>query len=177
MALPGIPEHSLAQHGEYVAAVPARSAYTPVPIGEVAPLLATAERLSGLPPLPRGTVPAVWSVTEPQLQALVCKDEGAPCHGLQAVYDTDSNRILVLEWGRQRGVEWESFVVHEYVHALQYAQRGAAIYATCEATRATEQQAYDVQDAYLKMHGALLRVGSRMWWWQCPGSTLETAQQ
>lgn len=145
---------------------------------EVLPLLAEAVRLSGLPPLARGAEPQVWSVTTAQLRAMVCADdEGVQCNGMQAAFDTDNNRILVLEWGRQRGPEWESFVVHELVHALQHARYGDAIYASCEAARATEQQAYEVQDAYLRKRSALLRVGSRMWWWQCPPAGTPAAQR
>ena len=141
------------------------------PLGaeELEPLLTAATRLSRLPPLPAARVPPVCLVTEAQLRAIVCEHQAAGCRGLQATYDTERNRVLVADWGRDRGSEWESFVVHELVHALQYAQRGAAIYAGCETTRATELQAYAVQDAYLKERGALMRVGAVMnWWWVCP---------
>lgn len=147
-----------------------------VPAEDVAPLMAQAVRLSGLPPLPAAALPPVWSVGEAALQAAVCNDgEAAHCHGLQAVYDTELHRILVLEWGRHRGAEWESFVVHELVHALQYAQSGERIFADCAARRASEQQAYAVQDAYLQRRGALLRVGSQMWWWHCPDEGAQPA--
>lgn len=148
---------------------------------EVVPLLEEAVRLSGLPPLPSGREPEVRSVTREELRALVCGEDeeaqGVQCNGMQAAFDTERNRILVLEWGRQRGAEWESFVVHELVHALQHAQHGDAIYASCEAARATEQQAYAVQDAYLSKRSALLRVGSRMWWWHCPPAGTPAARR
>lgn len=143
----------------------------PLPDDDVEPLLVAAMRLSRLPPLPAGTVPAVCPLSEEQLRAIVCEQQVAGCRGLQASYDTDRNRVLVVDWGRERGVEWESFIVHELVHALQYAAKGPAIYAGCEASRATETQAYAAQDAYLKERGALLRVGAVMsWWWVCPGA-------
>lgn len=135
---------------------------------QLAILFAIATQMSGLPPLPSGAEPAVWSVTETEMRALVCRDDTRQCHGLQAIYDTDNNRILVRNWGSQAGgTEWESFVIHEYVHALQYAQRGPAIFENCAAARATEMQAYRVQDAYLRMRGSLLHVGKQMAWWNC----------
>lgn len=140
-------------------------------------LFAAAVQLSGLPPLPPGAEPAVWTVTETQMRALVCRDDTTQCAGLQAVYDTDNHRILVLEWGGQPGAEWESFVIHEYVHALQYAQRGPAIFATCDAARATEQQAYSVQDTYLRMRGALLRVGKQTALWNCADRSAPAARK
>ena len=146
-----------------------------VPAEDVAPLMAEAVRMTGLPALPDADLPPVWSVSEAALHAAVCHDGDEHCHGLQAVYDTELHRILVLEWGRTRGPEWESFVVHELVHALQYAQHGERIFADCAARRASEQQAYDVQDAYLQRRGALLRVSSQMWWWQCPEDGLRPA--
>lgn len=146
-----------------------------VPAEDVAPLMAEAARLSGLPPLPAESVPRVWSVSEAVLHATVCRDEGEHCHGLQAVYDTELNRVLVLEWGRQRGAEWESFVLHEFVHALQYAREGDRMFGDCASRRASEQLAYGAQDAYLQRRGVLLRVSSQMWWWQCPDEVTRPA--
>lgn len=130
-------------------------------------LLALAAQMTGLPPLPAGREPTVVPVSETELRDIVCADGGPGCMGLQASFDADGNRILIQEYGAQRGVEWESFLLHEYVHALQHARWGEAIYATCEARRRSEAQAYAVQDAYLRAHRALLRVGRQMVWWHC----------
>ena len=166
---------ALAQNDEDAAlrdAVPLEAA---VSTEEVAPLMAEAVRLSGLPPLPADATPRVWSVSEAVLHATVCRGEDEHCHGLQAVYDTALNRVLVLEWDRPRGAEWESFVLHEFVHALQYARHGERMFSDCATRRASEQQAYDVQDAYLQRRGVLLRVASQMWWWRCPDETRRAA--
>ncbi|SRR6266581_6936928 len=134
---------------------------------QLAALFALAVQLSGLPPLPPGAEPAVWPVTETEMRALMCREVRAQCNGLQAVYDPDNNRILIREYGLQHGTEWESFLIHEYVHVLQYARSGPAIYADCEANRAAEKQAYSVQDAYLRRRGALLRVNRQLQLWHC----------
>lgn len=144
---------------------------------QLAALFAIATQLSGLPPLPPGSEPAVWPVTQTQMRALVCRDDTRQCNGLQAIYDTDNHRILVLDWGSGTGTEWESFVIHEYVHALQYAQRGPAIFENCRASRATEMQAYRVQDAYLRMRGSLLHVGKQMAWWNCEDQPAPAARK
>lgn len=48
-----------------------------------------------------------------------------------------------------------SVVVHEYVHRLQIAS-GRYTWASCFDRAAMEQQAEDVQEAYLRRHGARL---------------------
>jgi hypothetical protein len=132
-------------------------------------LFAAAVQLSGLPALPARSQPTVSPVTDARMRALACTDPKVHCDGLQAYFDRDRNTIYVRDYGPERGAEWESFIVHEYVHALQYAQRGSAIDASCVSRRAAEQQAYDVQDRYLRMRGSLLRLGWRLWWWHCEG--------
>lgn len=175
LAAGGISVLQALAHGEAAGPDDALPLDAAVPVEEVAPLMVEAARLSGLPPLPAHAVPRVWTVSEALLHATVCRDEGEHCHGLQAVYDTELNRVLVLEWGRQRGAEWESFVLHEFVHALQYARDGERMFSDCAARRATEQLAYAVQDAYLQRRGVLLRVSSQMWWWQCPDEPARAA--
>jgi len=62
-----------------------------------------------------------------------------------------------------------SFIVHEFVHALQDRQRAPRTFDTCEDALAAERQAYAVQQKYLRSRGELLRVGERLRYVSCEG--------
>ena len=122
-------------------------------------LLDMAVKFSGLPPIPLDQLPAFERVSPEQMQAEVCPEAPIACRSIVAVFDTERYRILFLDSLDLEKSADNSFLVHELVHALQYRQRGEAIYADCRALLATEQQAYDAQNGYLKREGQFMRVG------------------
>lgn len=82
--------------------------------------------------------------------------------GLMAAYIIEQRRIVYrdeLDLGNDAD---NSFVVHEFVHALQQHHYGDRMFETCQGIMAMERQAYAAQQAYLKSRGQLLRVGERL---------------
>jgi len=57
-----------------------------------------------------------------------------------------------------------SFIVHEFVHALQDAYCAGSLFASCAGVIAAEQEAYAVQPRYLHLSGQLLHAGERLGW-------------
>lgn len=82
--------------------------------------------------------------------------------GLMAAYLVETRRIVYRDDLNLDNDIDNSFIVHEFVHALQdHAQRGS-LFDTCADTLAAERQAYAVQQAYLRSRGKMLRVGDRL---------------
>lgn len=89
--------------------------------------------------------------------------------GLMAAYIVDERRIVYRDDLNLDNDIDNSFLVHEFVHALQdHAQRGR-LFETCADVIAAERQAYAVQQKYLRARGQLLRVGDRLRWVSCEG--------
>lgn len=82
--------------------------------------------------------------------------------GLVAAYIIDQRRIVYrqdLDLGNDAD---NSFIVHEFVHALQQHHYGDRIFESCRSVMAMERHAYAAQQAYLESRGQLLRVGERL---------------
>jgi hypothetical protein len=125
----------------------------------VAFLLELAVKFTGLPGLPADGLPPLQAVSRSQMRAIACGDSPAGCGQIVALFDADRYRIVYLDTLDLQDAEDNSFLLHEIVHALQYRQRGAAMYADCEALLATEAQAYRAQNAYLRREGRLMQFG------------------
>lgn len=88
-------------------------------------------------------------------------------HGLVAAYLIEERKIVYRAELNLEDDTDNSFIVHEYVHALQSQHYGDQMFATCEGVRAAEQEAYDAQQKYLQSRGQLLRVGERLRFVSC----------
>lgn len=125
-------------------------------------LVGKAARHSGLPALTLNELPPIQFVSEAELNKTVCPDDPANCRQLAAVFDDLGYRILVrddFDISENFNPYDYSFLIHEIVHALQYRSHGAEIFNGCAAVKATEIQAYDAQDSFLKEAGDFHRLG------------------
>lgn len=100
----------------------------------------------------------------------ICPKDPQDCRNFVGAYDTGAKRILL-----QRGFVPEddiisaSFLLHEFIHALQnetISDEGMS--GSCSRLRIMEQEAYDVQNAFLKSEGAFFRAGVGMRLMVCP---------
>jgi hypothetical protein len=133
----------------------------------IAYLLAAAIKLSGLPAVPAAQLPAFVPLPPAELRAEACKERVAACRGIMALYDMKGHRVLYRDDLDMDSPSDNSFIVHELVHVLQYAQSGERIYQDCPALVRTERAAYTVQNLYLNEQGQLLRVGRMMQMARC----------
>lgn len=127
-------------------------------------LMAAAVSLSGLPPLEK--LPKVTQISSKDLQILACGNEDR-CRGLAAVYDTETKNIYLNNSLNLLNDTDNSFLVHEYVHALQHQKYGDNMWNTCEDSKQIEEQAYAVQNKYLKSRGQLFKAGAALRWFNC----------
>lgn len=128
----------------------------------LAVLLSAAISLSGLQPMTVDELPAILRVSHEEMKREVCPRDPASCQGIAAIFDADRQRILIDETLNMDMADDNSFVVHELVHVLQYRQRGSWMYANCTESMDTEAQAYQVQNAYLRRAGRLVRFYQRL---------------
>lgn len=133
----------------------------------LAALLSAAISLSGLPPMEVNQLPAIQRVSHAEMVREVCPQDPRSCNGIAAVFDADRQRIFVNEALNMDLVDDNSFIVHELVHVLQFRQRGSRMYENCEESVNTEAQAYQVQNAYLKSAGRLVRFYQRLSFASC----------
>lgn len=131
-------------------------------------LLAMAITLSGLPPVASENLPPLYAVTATEMAATVCPDEPAQCRSMAALFDTERYRILILSTLDMRDPEENSFLLHELVHVLQFAQQGEAGFSSCQAIVASEHLAYQVQNRYLAARGLFAQQGMMMRYMRCP---------
>ena len=131
----------------------------------LAVLLSAAISLSGLPPISADELPAIVRVSHEEMKREVCPRDPASCKGIAAIFEPDRQRILIDNALNLDLTDDNSFVVHELVHVLQFRQfrqYGSLMYANCAASMNTEAQAYQVQNAYLKREGRLIRFYQRL---------------
>jgi hypothetical protein len=126
----------------------------------IAFLLELAVKFSGLPAMPAEQLPPLLPISKFQMQAIVCRDASAGCDGIVALFDDAGQKIFYLDTLDLDSADDNSFLLHEIVHALQYRQIGAAMYADCDALLRTEAQAYRAQNAYLRREGRLMQTGA-----------------
>lgn len=87
-----------------------------------------------------------------------CKQQ----HGLVAAYLIEQQRIVYRDDLDLDNDSDNSFLVHEFVHALQSQYFGKQMFETCRGVMEAEKQAYAVQQDYLHSRSQLLRVGERL---------------
>lgn len=88
-------------------------------------------------------------------------------HGLVAAYLIEQDRIVYRADLDLDSDADNSFIVHEFVHALQRHYFGDRMFETCQGVMFLEKQAYGAQQRYLKSRGQLLRVGDRLRYVTC----------
>lgn len=90
------------------------------------------------------------------------QDQCTQQSGLVAAYLIEQRRIVYRDDLDLDNDADNSFLVHEYVHALQSQYYGERVFETCQGVMAAEKQAYATQQKYLHSRGELLRVGDRL---------------
>jgi hypothetical protein len=126
-------------------------------------LLAAAIRFSGLPAIDAGDLPPVVALPRSELNLEVCAVAPVRCAGLMSAFDTLHYRIVVDDKLDFDDPDDASFLVHEFVHVLQFRSSGSTAFTSCTAVLESEQQAYSAQNAYLRQndrparHGWMLR--------------------
>lgn len=137
----------------------------------VAKLLAAAIGITELPPLAIENLPPIVAMTAEQITQEICPDKPQSCQTLIALFEPARRRILYRNTLNMKQPKDQSFVLHEIVHVLQFAQQGSAIFGSCQATMASEGQAYRAQDRYLGESGEEYRVGGVFRFIRCEDST------
>jgi hypothetical protein len=122
-------------------------------------LLAAAIRLSGLPAVDAGDLPPVVPLPRGELNQTVCERAPVRCAGLMSAFDTQRYRIVVDDNLDFDDPDDASFLVHEFVHVLQFRSTGSVAFTSCTAVLESEQQAYAAQNAYLREHDRPARHG------------------
>ena len=127
-----------------------------------------------------GNPPPVFVLTEEQLAQKICPESPSKCGTMAAIYDTDTGGVFVRQDVANLDGDKinKSFIVHEFVHALQHRrlkEKGISeevLYNSCENLYNTERQAYDAQNIYLR--GELFIAGRYvMRYTFCNGKTLD----
>ncbi|MCB0367987.1 MAG: hypothetical protein KDD45_00760 [Bdellovibrionales bacterium] len=133
-------------------------------------LFEEASSLSNYTMYPRDHRPPIIKKTKEQMQKQVCPDDPNNCYNLAAFYDTDKNEIVYDEMLDIDNNNDNSFIVHEIVHSLQFYHNGDSIFKDCESTKATELEAYTVQNKYLKKMGVFAQYGEALRFLICDGT-------
>jgi hypothetical protein len=131
-------------------------------------LLSVAIRLSGLPGIHVSELPPVVLLPRAELNKTVCSSAPVRCAGLIAAFDTQRYRIVADDKLDFDDPVDASFLVHEMVHVLQFKQTGSAGFTSCTAVLQSEEQAYDVQNRYLRQNNRPARQGSMLRFSRCP---------
>lgn len=128
----------------------------------IAWLLAFASSVSGLPAQAPEDLPPIIRLAPADLHQQVCPERPAECVGIAAYFDIPRYRILIdarLDLSQPAD---HSYLLHEFVHVLQFRRYGPDLFVRCEDTLRHEALAYRVQNAYLRRQGVLLRVGAAL---------------
>lgn len=108
-------------------------------------------------------------LTPDELSAQVCPEDPQNCRGLAALFETASKTIYIREdLSPDADMVSISFLIHEMVHSLQSETHSDDdLFGTCQKLYATEKQAYDAQDAFLKAEGQFFRAGNALRYFIC----------
>ena len=125
-------------------------------------LIAVVSALSGYPQIPVQDVPRIRILSTAEITREICPDRPRDCARIVAQFDAEGPQIrlsvdLNLEFAQDR-----SFLVHELVHVLQYYHGGKSTASDCPSNLFSEQEAYRVQNAYLRQLGLTGRHGLMM---------------
>ncbi|MDB5759683.1 MAG: hypothetical protein JWM30_2972 [Burkholderia sp.] len=133
----------------------------------MATLLAAAIRLSGLPAVDLGDLPPIFPLPRGELNQVVCSAAPVRCSGLMSAFDTQRYRIVVDNLLNFDEPDDASFLVHEFVHVLQFRSTGSTAFTSCTAVLESERQAYAAQNDYLREHDRPARHGEALRFSRC----------
>lgn len=128
-------------------------------------LFHSAVSLSGLPPTPI-PIDSIQQLPREEMMAILCKDGPEDCLNRRLAGAFDGEKIYLLNTLDMENMTDASFLVHEFVHVLQYSVN-PHLMETCESALEAERQAYAVQNAFLKKHGQLYRAGEVLRFFTC----------
>ena len=142
----------------------------------LAALFAVAIQMSGYPPvdmpyvkvMPYGAMMITACSGIPDRHVDETREACESRRGLASVFVMQTQRVIISDRLDIDTVVGQSFVIHEFVHALQFAAKGAALYDTCEHLYQTEREAYRVQQRYLTENGVMMQVGRELKYLRCP---------
>lgn len=137
-------------------------------------LLAAAVQFSGLPAIDVRELPPVEVVATDQFSSMVCPTRPGRCIAMVAAFDTQRYRIVIRDVLNLDDPAENSFLVHELVHVLQYKKDGSRRFTSCEAVIASEREAFDAQNLYMKSQGLLRREGGGLRMMQCPPAKMQS---
>ena len=137
----------------------------------IAKLLAAAIRLTELPAVEVASLPQIVSMSSERIAREICPERPGSCQTMIALFEPTKRRILYRDTLNMKLPKDQSFVLHELVHVLQYTQQGDAIFGSCQATMASEGQAYRAQDRFLGESGEEFRVGGVFRFMRCEDSS------
>lgn len=137
-------------------------------------LLAAAAQFSGLPSIDVHDLPPVEVVSDNQFSQMVCPLKPWRCRAMIAAFDTQRYRIVVRESLNLDDPGDNSFLVHELVHVLQYKKDGSTRFMSCEGVIASEQEAFDAQNRYMKSAGLVRQEGIALRFMKCPPPEKQT---
>jgi hypothetical protein len=117
----------------------------------IATLFRIIHVLSGYPIPER--FPEVHAVPRDVLQARICP---AGC-GVKAFYLTDEGVFIDAALDTQNDIVARSVLLHELVHYAQAAAHRFEALSRCAAWHARENEAYQIQNEYLRQQGSAIR--------------------
>ncbi len=130
-------------------------------------LLAAAIRFSGLPAIQVSELPPVILLPRSELNKTVCAAAPVRCAGLTAAFDTQRYRIVADDTLDFNDPDDASFLVHEFVHVLQFMNTGITGFTSCTAALESEGQAYAAQNDYLRQHARPAHQGTVLRFSRC----------
>lgn len=130
-------------------------------------LLAAAIEFSALPAIDADELPPIILLPRSELNNTVCAAAPVRCAGLTAAFDTQRYRIVADDRLDFSDPDDASFLVHEFVHVLQFKDTGSTGFTSCTAVLESERQAYSAQNAYLRRHGRPAHQGSGLRFSRC----------
>jgi hypothetical protein len=146
----------------------------PISADLMARLLAAAAQFSGLPSIDATALPPVETVSNEQFAQTVCPRALWRCRAMIAAFDTQRYRIVIRESLDLDDPGDNSFLVHELVHVLQYKKDGSTRFMSCEAVIASEHEAFDAQNLYMKSLGLFRQEGTALRFMRCPPAERQT---
>lgn len=77
----------------------------------------------------------------------------ADVDGVAMFHPDEPTVIRVSKHLKEGSIEWQSAIVHEYVHYLQWKAGKIGAYVGCEQRLKLEREAYHTESAFLLRHG------------------------
>jgi hypothetical protein len=125
----------------------------------LAELMVVTAALSGYPAIPVQQLPPIRVLTSAEMTQEVCPQRALDCVRIVAHFDAAGPQIRLSDTLDLEFAQGRSFLVHELVHVLQHHHGSLASSSDCAASLRSEQEAYRVQNAYLRLVGVPGRHG------------------